>query len=88
MNEIKKLSDIPVRWYTVVIRGGESFQIDENTVEQIIKADKIVVLRDNQNRLIRYINKVDIADIHWDKAETKTKFLSEKDGKHKLLSII
>ena len=74
MNEIKTVSDIPVRWYMVTIRNGQKFEIDELTVEQFIKADKIIVLRDNNNRIVRYINKADVSEISWDKALTKEKY--------------
>ena len=74
MNEIKTVSDIPVRWYMVTIRSGQKFEIDELTVEQFIKADKIIVLRDNNNRIVRYINKADVSEISWDKALTKEKY--------------
>ena len=74
MNEIKTVSDIPVRWYVVTIRGGQKFEMDESTVEQFIKADKIIVLRDNNNRIVRYINKADLSEISWDKALTKEKY--------------
>ena len=74
MNEIKTVSDIPVRWYVVTIRGGQKFEMDESTVEQFIKADKIIVLRDNNNRIVRYINKADVSEISWDKVLTKEKY--------------
>ena len=48
--------------------------MDESTVEQFIKADKIIILRDNNNRIVRYINKADVSEISWDKALTKEKY--------------
>lgn len=74
MNNIEKISDIPVRWYTVTIRGGQKFEINEETFETFIKADKIIVLRDDKDRLVRYINKADVSDIYWDKTLTKEKY--------------
>lgn len=74
MNEIKTVSDIPVRWYQVTIRGGQRFEIDEATLEEFIKADKIIILRDDQDRITRYINKADVSDISWDKTLTREKF--------------
>lgn len=74
MNKIQKVSDIPVRWYMVTIRGGQKFEIDEATVEAFIKADKIILLRDDQKRIVRYINKADVSDIYWDKTLTKEKY--------------
>lgn len=73
-NEIQTVSDIPVRWYVVMVRSGQKFEIDEATAEAFIKADKIIVLRDDKNRIIRYINKADVSDIYWDKALTKEKY--------------
>ena len=78
MNEIKTVSDIPVRWYMVTIRSGQKFEIDELTVEQFIKADKIIVLRDDKKRIIRYINKADVSEIFWDKPLTIKKYKGEK----------
>jgi len=82
---ISKLDEVPERWYTVAIRGGEKFDINEQTAEAIIKAEKFMVLRDNQGRLVRFINKVDIADIYWNKSVTKEKFMLTEAGK-KLLT--
>ena len=77
MNNIEKVSDIPMRWYTVSIRGGQKFEIDEATAEQFIKAEKIIVLRDDKNRILRYINKADVSDISWDKSLTREKFVKQ-----------
>ena len=74
MNEIKTISDISVRWFTVSIRGGQKFEIDEATAEKFIKADKIVVLRDSTGRLIRYINKADVSEVYFNKEITKENY--------------
>jgi hypothetical protein len=73
-NYIATVSDIPVRWFSVSIRGGQKFEVDEATAEEIIKSDKIIVLRDKNHRLVRYINKADISDIAWDKNLTKENY--------------
>jgi len=62
MNDIQTVNDISVRWFTVSVRGGQKFEIDEATAEQFIKADKIIVLRDKDGRLLRYINKADVSE--------------------------
>lgn len=80
MNDIQKVQDIPVRWYEITFHNDkEKFEVDEKTAEQIVKGDQVVVLRDNQGRLIRWINKSSIANIYWSKGITKEKYLSNKD---------
>jgi len=75
-----KIEEAPVRWYIICIRGGEKIEVDENTAEAVIKAEKHLVLRDKEGRLVRMINKVDIADMYWDKPITKEKFLQSSEG--------
>ena len=74
IGQIEKVSDIPVRWYTLSIRGGQKFEIDEATAELFIKAEKIVVLRDKTGRLIRYINKADVSEFYFNKEITKENY--------------
>lgn len=74
MGQIEKVSDIPNRWYTVSMRKGQTFEIDEATAELFIKAEKIVVLRDKNDRLVRYINKADVSEFYFNKEITKENY--------------
>lgn len=74
MNSIQTVNDIPVRWFTVSVRGGQKFEIDEATAEEFIKAEKIVVLRDKTGRLLRYINKADVSEFYFNKDKTKESY--------------